>query len=73
MKKYKVKIGYFLTFEITAKDEKEAAELAWFEFDQSAPHEPEIEVKEFDPETQGECKECGDIYNFTDGHRCMRL
>lgn len=46
MKKYKVEIGYFVKFEISANNKKEARELAWFQFDQSAPHEPEIDLQE---------------------------
>jgi len=46
MKKYKVSIGYTVTFEINAKNKKEAREFAWFEFDQSQPYEPKIEIKE---------------------------
>jgi len=46
MKKYKVKIGYEVSFEIHAKNKKEAEEIAWFEFDMSQPHEPEIEIEE---------------------------
>jgi len=46
MKKYKVEIGYKVEFEIIAKNKKEAEEYAWFEFDQSQPHEPELEIKE---------------------------
>lgn len=34
MKKYKVKIGYIVSFDMYAKNKKEAKELAWFEFDQ---------------------------------------
>jgi hypothetical protein len=46
MKKYKVKIGYIIELDIDAKNKEEAKELAWFEFDQSQPHEPEIEINE---------------------------
>jgi hypothetical protein len=46
MKRYKIKIGYIVKFEINAENKEEAEELAWFEFDQSQPHEPEIDIKE---------------------------
>lgn len=46
MKKYLIKIGYTVKFDIAAKNRKEAEEYAWFEFDQSQPHEPEIEIEE---------------------------
>lgn len=45
MKKYKVKIGYVATFDISAKNKKEAEEYARFEFDQTQPHD-EIEITE---------------------------
>lgn len=45
MKRYKVKIGYMVEFDINAKNKKEAEEVAWFEFDKSSPHEPEIDIR----------------------------
>jgi hypothetical protein len=45
MPKYRVKIGYQIEFEVTAKDKKEAVEYAWFEFDESQP-QPEIDIQE---------------------------
>jgi len=45
MKKYKVKIGYEVEFEINADTKKEAEEYAWFYYDQAMP-EPEIEIVE---------------------------
>lgn len=46
MKKYKVKIGYEVSFMINARNKKEAEEYAWFKFDQSQPYEPEINIEE---------------------------
>jgi len=46
MKKFKVEIGYSVSFTVIAKNKEEAEEFAWFEFDQTEPHEPEIELKE---------------------------
>jgi len=34
MKRYKIKIGFTVSFEIFAENKKEAEECAWFEFDQ---------------------------------------
>lgn len=45
MANYKVKIGYTVEFNIKASNKKEAEEIAWFQFDESAPYEPEIEIK----------------------------
>lgn len=47
MKKYEVKIGYTILMKISAIDEKEAEEIAWFEFDCiEPPVEPMIAIKE---------------------------
>ena len=47
MKKYKIKIGYEVSFEINAKNKKEAEEYGWFEFDQwHKENDVEMDIKE---------------------------
>ena len=44
MKKYKVRYLLEVEFEIPAESKKKAEEYADFLYDQSQPHEPEVEV-----------------------------
>lgn len=46
MKKFKVKIGYEISYEIETNNEVAAEEKAWDLFFQSEPHAPKAIVKE---------------------------
>ena len=45
MRKYKIKIGYIISFEVNAKNKNEAKEIAWHVYDEQVP-EPKINIKE---------------------------
>jgi hypothetical protein len=45
MKKYQVKIGYTIGFEMNAETKEEAEALAWQVYDEQTP-EPKIKIRE---------------------------
>ncbi len=45
MKKYKIKIGYMISFDVNASNKEEAEDIAWNVYDEQVP-EPKILIKE---------------------------